>query len=40
MGKKELVALLLFVFLVSGDCCAALPRDATRLYAVCDCGIA
>ena len=30
----------LFVLLVSGDCCVALPRDATRLYAVCDCGIA
>ena len=27
-----------FVFLVSGDCCVALPRGATDLPAVCDCG--
>ena len=37
MAKRELVAL--FVFLVSRDCCVALPRDATGLSAVCDCGI-
>ena len=29
----------LFVFLVSRDCCEALPHDATDLSAVCDCGI-
>ena len=29
----------LFVLLVSRDCCVALPRDATDLSAVCDCGI-
>ena len=29
----------LLVFLVSRDCCVALPRDATGLSAVCDCGI-
>ena len=29
----------LFVFLVSRDCCVALPHDATGLTAVCDCGI-
>ena len=29
----------LFVFLVSHDCCAALPHDAMGLPAVCDCGI-
>ena len=29
----------LFVFLVSRDCWVALPRDATGLSAVCDCGI-
>ena len=28
-----------FAFLVSCDCCVALPRDAIRLSAVCDCGI-
>ena len=28
-----------FVFLVSRDCCVALPRDAMGLSAVCDCGI-
>ena len=34
MGKRELVA-----FLVSRDCCVALPRGAIGLSAVCDCGI-
>ena len=29
----------LFVFLVSRDCCVALPRETTGLSAVCDCGI-
>ena len=29
----------LFIFLVSRDCCVALPHDATGLSAVCDCGI-
>ena len=29
----------LFFFLVSCDCCVALPRGATELSAVCDCGI-
>ena len=29
----------LFVVLVSRDCCAALPHDATGMPAVCDCGI-
>ena len=29
----------LFVFLVSRDCCVALPQDTTGLSAVCDCGI-
>ena len=28
-----------FVFLVSRDCCVALPRGAMSLSAVCDCGI-
>ena len=28
-----------FVFLVSLDCCAALPRGAIGLFVVCDCGI-
>ena len=27
-----------FVFLVSRDCCVALPRGAMGLSAVCDCG--
>ena len=39
MGKRELVALLLFVLQVSRDCCVALPHDAMGLSAVCDCGI-
>ena len=29
----------LLVFLVSRDCCVALPHDATGVSAVCDCGI-
>ena len=28
-----------FVFLVSPDCCVALPLGAMGLSAVCDCGI-
>ena len=39
MGKRELVALLGFVFLVSHDDCVALPRGAKGLSAVCDRGI-
>ena len=37
MGKRELVALLLF--LMSHDSSVALPHDAMGLSAVCDCGI-
>ena len=29
----------LFVFLMSRDCCVALPCGTMGLYAVCDCGI-
>ena len=29
----------LFVFLVSRDCCEALPHDATGSSEICDCGI-
>ena len=29
----------MFVFLVSCDCCVALPGGAMGLSAVCDCGI-
>ena len=38
MGKRELNALF-FVFLVSRDCCVALPHGDMGLSAVCDCGI-
>ena len=38
MVKRELVALLIG-FLVSRDCCVALPQDAMGWSAVCDCGI-
>ena len=34
--ERELVAF--FVFLVSRNCCVALPGFAMRLTAVCDCG--
>ena len=36
---REIWVFALFVFLVSRGCCVALPRDATGLSAVCDCGI-
>ena len=39
MGKRELVALHSFVFLMSRDYCMSLPRGAMGLSAVCDCGI-
>ena len=39
MGKRELVALLSLVFLVSRNCCVALLRSVMGLSAVCDCGI-
>ena len=39
MGKRELVVVLNFVFLVSRDGLVALPRGAIGLSAICDCGI-
>ena len=39
MGKREVVALLCLSFLFFRDCCGALPRGATGLSAVYDCGI-
>ena len=40
MGKRDRAGCFtVFVFLVSRDCCLTLPRDATGLSAVCDCGI-
>ena len=39
MGTDRAGCFALFVFLVSRDCCMALPHDATGLSAVCDCGI-
>ena len=38
MGKRA-GYFALFVFLVSRDCCVALPHDVTGLSAVCDCDI-
>ena len=38
-GEERASCFALFVFLVSRDCCASLPHDATRLSAVCYCGI-
>ena len=38
LEKRELVACLV-CFLLSCDCCVALPRGAMGLSAVCDCGI-
>ena len=39
MGKRELIALLNLSSCVSRDGCTLLPRGATGLTAVCDCGI-
>ena len=38
-GEERAGCFALFVFLVSRDCCMALPHDAEGLSAVCDCGI-
>ena len=38
-GKEKAGCFVLFVFLVSGDFCVALPYNATGWSAVCDCGI-
>ena len=38
-GLERAGCFSLFVFLVSHDCCVALPHDATGLTAVCNCGI-
>ena len=35
-GEERAGFFTLFVFLVSRDCCVALPHDATGLSAVCD----
>ena len=35
-GEERAGCFTLFVFLVSRDCCVALPHDATGLSAVCD----
>ena len=38
-GEERASYFVLFVFLVSRDCCVALSRGVTGLSAVCDCGI-
>ena len=38
-GEERAGCFALFVFLVSHDCCVALPYDAMGLSAVYDCGI-
>ena len=38
-GEERAGYFALFEFLVSCDCCVALPLGATGLSAVCDCGI-
>ena len=38
-GEERVGCFALFVFLVSRDCCVALPHHAMGLSAVCDCGI-
>ena len=37
-GEERAGCFVLFSFLVSRDCCEALPHDVTRLSVVCDCG--
>ena len=36
-GRERAGCFALFVFLVSRDCCVALPHNVTRLSSVCDC---
>ena len=38
-GEERAGCFSLFVFLVSRDCCVAVPRATVGLSAVCDCGI-
>ena len=38
-GEERAGCFAWFVFLVSLDCCVALPRGTVGLAAVCDCGI-
>ena len=38
-GEERAGCFALLVFLMSCECCVALPHDATVLSAVCDCGI-
>ena len=38
-GEERAGCFALFVFMVSHDCCMALPDGATGLSTVCDCGI-
>ena len=38
-GEGRAVCFAWFVFMLSRDCCMALPRGAMDLSAVCDCGI-
>ena len=38
-GEERAGCFALLVFLVSCECCVALPHDAMDLSAVCDCGI-
>ena len=38
-GEERADCFVWFVFLVSRDCCLALPRSAASLSAVCDCVI-
>ena len=39
MGEERVGCFAYFVFLVSRDCCVALPRSAMGSSEVCDCGI-
>ena len=38
-GEERAACFALLVFLVSCECCVALPNDAKDLSAVCNCGI-
>ena len=38
-GEERADCFALFVFLVSRECCVALPHNVTGLSAICDCGI-
>ena len=38
-SERDKIGIALFVFLVSPDCCVAIPYNGTGLSAVCNCDL-